>query len=230
MDTPRLIVLLQQCETRELSTDEEQELSRLLADPGCRAIAEQRLGPLRERFTAAQEYDEALVRPGPPLPAARLAQLQKQIRSEPTPAGRRNVIAFPRWAMSLGAVGLAACLVFMVWPQMVRPTNEAALSLEYGMVSSAGPLRANSAGTDDTSAVPGWQITTRPTRADLEAWTKATLPAGVQARVWIDEEAGVFRVIHRRQDGSLVTFERPVDAATSIQDQLAALERVLRSP
>jgi hypothetical protein len=67
--------------------------------------------------------------------------------------------------------------------------------------------------------------------ATLRSWSSADLPKDVSVRVWVDEETGKLRALHRRADGTVTSAETAITTTTSLEEQVKRfVARLARSP
>jgi hypothetical protein len=248
MNDARLKLLLEAGARRRLTDAEETELLRLLEVPANREALERELGPLKNRYGALLDYQQAIQANRPEIPAARLEALLAEVTGQAAPSDPK-VVPFRRWLGPLMAVaGIAACLALMVWYQQTGPqprsggeiavpTAPAAVpgvataprarrAFEFAIVASIAAVRGDSE-KSGSSLGPDWRVMPQENLASLRAWSAADLPAGVTARVWVDEEAGKLRARYRRADGAVVSSESVIDTKKSIEQQVRAFAEQL---
>ena len=219
MTTERLKFLLAAAADHRLTAEEEAELARLLENPAHQAIAERELAPLKHRFGAALDFHHARRATSPEIPAARLAALVAGVAGHPAeaPAAARPLPFLLRWRPALATLAVAACLSLLFWVQKPRPTT--ADAYEFGLVATSAPVRG-----DVTSSAsnlgPNWRVVAQNDLAALRSWSSADLPKSVSVRVWVDEETGKLRALHRRADGTVTSAETPITTTTSLEDQV----------
>ena len=226
MNTERLKFLLAGAAHRRLTTDEEAELARLLENPAHLAMVERELAPLKHRFGAALDFDHARRATSPEIPATRLAALLAGVANLPaaSPAASRTLPFRLRWRPALATLAVAACLSLLFWVQKAGPIPAGAY--EFGLVATSAPVRGDST-SSASNLGPNWRIVAQNDLAALRSWSSADLPKDVSVRVWVDEETGKLRALHRRADGSVASAETAITTTTSLENQVQRFARQL---
>jgi hypothetical protein len=221
MTQDRLTALLAAAAQHRLSGAEEAELARLLEDPANRERADRDLRGFRHRVGVLWDYQQALAAGEPSIPEARLEALLATVQArqpEPQAAPARSKLR--RWIGPLAAAAaLAASVTLVIWLQ--RPAAGAAPRFEFGVVASLAPSVVRGANEPRGPGLGGdWRQVPQRDLAALRAWSSGDLSAGVAARVWCDEEAGMLRARYRRADGSVGTAERKLESEVPVPEQV----------
>ncbi|MBK8858157.1 MAG: hypothetical protein IPN11_10935 [Opitutaceae bacterium] len=232
MNDHRLRILLDAGAQRWLTDAEETELSRLLEDPANREVLDRELGPLKHRFGALLDYHRARQAVEPKIPPARLEALLTGMTDRMAPSAPK-VVPFRRWfGPVMAAAAIAACLTVVVWYQRPGPQSRTGGELaipsaptsvpgvataprtrgtfEFAVVATIASVRGAAEKTGSTLG-PDWRVVPQENLASLRAWSTASLPASVTARVWVDEEAGKLRAMYRLADGTVAGICRATD-------------------
>lgn len=240
MNDNRLRILLDAGAQRGLTDAEETELSRLLEDPANREVLDRELGPLKHRFGALLDYHRARQAVEPKIPPARLEALLAGMTDRMSPSAK--VVPFRRWfGPVMAAAAIAACLTVVVWYQRPGPQSRTGGELtipsapasvpgvataprtrgtfEFAVVATIASVRGAAEKTGSTLG-PDWRVVPQENLASLRAWSTASLPAGVTAKVWVDEEAGKLRARCRLADGTVASAERVIETKASIEQQV----------
>lgn len=219
MNNERLKSLLEAAALGRLTEAEATELARLLEIPANLELADRELAALKHRIGAALDYHYACKATEPQIPAARLEALLatvaigKEIASSST-----KVVPIRRWVRPvLAAAAMAACVSLLFWYQ--RPDAPKPSVFEFGIVATTAPVRGEPVGRESKLG-SHWKVVTQENLASLRAWSAASLPKEVTVRVWVDEEAGKLRAVHRRSDGTIATAERTIETRAPIVEQV----------
>lgn len=241
MNNERLKFLLDAAARQRLTEPEQTELSRLLENAANREVLDREMGPLKNRFGALLDYHQANRAEGPEIPEARLEALLAGVTGTAVPSAPK-VVPFRRWFGPVMAVAaVAACLALMVWFQrsgsQSRGGGEVAVPsaptppvgggkasrprgiFEFGIVATIAPVRGD-AEKSPSALGSDWRVVQQENLAALRAWSTASLPVNVTARVWVDEEAGKLRALHRLADGTVASAERVIDTKGPIELQV----------
>lgn len=221
MTPDRLTHLLAAAAQPRFSAREHAELAHLLEDPANRERADRELRAFKQRLGVLWDYQQAAPFEEPAIPEARLETLLAGLREQNKVVEMRpRRKPFRRWFGPLAAVAaLAAGLTVVFWSpgtEGVKPGR-----FEFGVVDSVASTTVRGGNEPPGAALgTGWTEVKQQSLAALQAWSTGELPAGVAARVWFDEEAGLLRARYRRAEGSIATAERKLESEIPVPEQV----------
>lgn len=117
----------------------------------------------------------------------------------------------------MATLAVAACWSLLFWLQRPGPTP--AGTDEFGLVATSAPVRGD-ATSSASNLGPNWRVVAQNDLAALRSWSSADLPKDVSVPVWIDEETGKLRALHRRADGTVTSAEIAITTTTSLEEQV----------